>query len=87
VRKIVLPAALPSILTGMRISVGLALIVVVIAEMVASNTGIGAFILNAQRFFNITDMYAGIFTLALLGYALNALFLRAEAHLLRYRAR
>jgi ABC-type nitrate/sulfonate/bicarbonate transport system permease component len=87
VRKIVLPAALPSILTGMRISVGLALIVVVIAEMVASNTGIGAFILNAQRFFNVTDMYAGIFTLALLGYALNALFLRAEAHLLRYRAR
>jgi ABC-type nitrate/sulfonate/bicarbonate transport system permease component len=86
VRKIVLPAALPSILTGMRISVGLALIVVVIAEMVASNTGIGAFILNAQRFFNVTDMYAGIFTLALLGYALNALFLRAEAQLLRYRA-
>jgi ABC-type nitrate/sulfonate/bicarbonate transport system permease component len=87
VRKIVLPAALPSILTGMRISVGLSLIVVVIAEMVASNTGIGAFILNAQRFFNVTDMYAGIFTLALLGYGLNALFLRAEARLLRYRAR
>jgi ABC-type nitrate/sulfonate/bicarbonate transport system permease component len=87
VRKIVLPAALPSILTGMRISVGLALIVVVIAEMVASNTGIGAFILNAQRFFNVTDMYAGIFTLALLGYALNALFLYTEARLLRYRAR
>jgi ABC-type nitrate/sulfonate/bicarbonate transport system permease component len=86
VRKIVLPAALPSILTGMRISVGLALIVVVIAEMVASNTGIGAFILNAQRFFNVTDMYAGIFTLALLGYALNAAFLYAEARLLRYRA-
>jgi ABC-type nitrate/sulfonate/bicarbonate transport system permease component len=86
VRKIVLPAALPSILTGMRISIGLALIVVVIAEMVASNTGIGAFILNAQRFFNVTDMYAGIFTLALLGYALNALFLYAESRLLRYRA-
>jgi ABC-type nitrate/sulfonate/bicarbonate transport system permease component len=86
VRKIVLPAALPSILTGMRISVGLALIVVVIAEMVASNTGIGAFILNAQRFFNVTDMYAGIFTLALLGYGLNAAFLYAEARLLRYRA-
>jgi ABC-type nitrate/sulfonate/bicarbonate transport system permease component len=87
VRKIVLPAALPSILTGMRISIGLALIVVVIAEMVASNTGIGAFILNAQRFFNVTDMYAGIFTLALLGYALNTLFLLTEARLLRYRAR
>jgi ABC-type nitrate/sulfonate/bicarbonate transport system permease component len=86
VRKIVLPAALPAILTGMRISLGIALIVVVIAEMVASNTGIGSFILNAQRFFNVTDMYAGIFTLALLGYALNALFLGVEARLLRYRA-
>ncbi len=86
VRKIVLPAALPSILTGMRISVGLALIVVVIAEMVASNNGIGAFILNSQRFFNIPEMYAGIFTLALLGYLLNAIFLRVEARLLRYRA-
>ncbi len=86
VRKIVLPAALPSILTGMRISVGLALIVVVIAEMVASNNGIGAFILNSQRFFNIPEMYAGIFTLALLGYALNTIFLRVEARLLRYRA-
>ncbi len=87
VRKIVLPAALPSILTGMRISIGLALIVVVIAEMVASNTGIGAFILNAQRFFNVTDMYAGIFTLAIVGYALNTVFLQAESRLLRYRGR
>ena len=55
--------------------------------MVASNTGIGAFILNAQRFFKVTDTYAGIFTLAILGYALNTVFLRAESRLLRYRGR
>lgn len=87
VRKIILPASLPSILTGMRVSLGIALIVVVISEMVASNNGIGFFILNAQRFFNVSDMFAGIFTLALVGYALNALFLRLEAHLLRWRVR
>ena len=87
VRKIILPAALPSILTGMRVSLGIALIVVVIAEMVASNNGIGFFILNSQRFFNVADMFAGIFTLALLGYALNAVFLRVEAHVLRWRVR
>lgn len=87
VRKIILPGSLASILTGMRVSLGIALIVVVIAEMVASNNGIGFFILNAQRFFNVTDMFAGIFTLALLGYVLNAGFLAVEARVLRWRAR
>ncbi len=71
----------------MRVSVGIALIVVVVAEMVASNNGIGYFILNAQRFFNVSETFAGIFTLALVGYALNALFLKLEARLLRWRAR
>jgi ABC-type nitrate/sulfonate/bicarbonate transport system permease component len=85
VRKIILPGSLASILTGMRVSLGIALIVVVIAEMVASNNGIGYFILNAQRFFNVTDMFAGIFTLALLGYVLNAGFLAVEARVLRWR--
>lgn len=87
VRKIILPGSLPSILTGMRVSLGIALIVVVVSEMVASNNGIGYFILNAQRFFNVTDMFAGIFTLAVVGYLLNAAFLRIEARVLRWRAR
>jgi ABC-type nitrate/sulfonate/bicarbonate transport system permease component len=87
VRKIILPGAMPSILTGMRISLGIALIVVVVAEMVASNNGIGYFILNAQRFFNVSDMFAGIFTLAVVGYLFNLIFLRVEARLLRYKTR
>ncbi|HXF33364.1 MAG TPA: ABC transporter permease subunit, partial [Candidatus Acidoferrales bacterium] len=87
VRKIILPGSLPSILTGMRVSLGIALIVVVISEMVASNNGIGFFILNAQRFFNVSDMFAGIFSLAIVGYALNWLFLRVEARVLRWRPR
>jgi ABC-type nitrate/sulfonate/bicarbonate transport system permease component len=86
-RKIILYSALPSIFTGLRISLGVALIVVVVAEMIASNVGIGYFILNAQRFFNVTDMFAGIFTLAILGYGLNWAFLSLERRLLRWRVR
>jgi ABC-type nitrate/sulfonate/bicarbonate transport system permease component len=84
-RQIVLPAALPSILTGMRISLGIALIVVVVAEMIAGNSGIGYFILDMQRVFRIPEMFAGIFTLGLVGYLINFAFLRIEQHLLRWR--
>lgn len=87
VRKIILPGSTPSILTGMRISLGIALIVVVVSEMVASNNGIGYFILNAQRFFNVSEMFAGIFSLAIVGYLLNAVFVRLESRILRWRVR
>jgi ABC-type nitrate/sulfonate/bicarbonate transport system permease component len=84
-RAIVLPAALPNVLTGMRISIGLALIVAVVSEMIAGNSGIGYFILNNQRIFRVPEMFAGIFTLGLLGFLVNLLFLQAEAFLLRWR--
>jgi ABC-type nitrate/sulfonate/bicarbonate transport system permease component len=84
-RQIVLPAALPNILTGMRISLGLALIVAVVAEMISGNSGIGYFILNNQRIFRVPEMFAGILTLGLLGFLINMLFLQAEHWLLRWR--
>jgi ABC-type nitrate/sulfonate/bicarbonate transport system permease component len=68
----------------MRISLAIALIMVVISEMVASVDGIGYFILNAQRSFRVPDMYAGVITLGLLGYALNVLFVRLERRVLRW---
>jgi NitT/TauT family transport system permease protein/sulfonate transport system permease protein len=83
--RIVLPAALASILTGMRISLGLALVVVVVAEMIAGTNGIGYFILQMQRIFQVPDMFAAIFTLGVVGYLLNLGFLRIERHLLRWR--
>src|ERR1700751_626809 len=55
--QIVLPAALPSVLTGIRISLGIGLIVVVIAEMIAGDSGIGYFILDRQRVFRIQEMF------------------------------
>ncbi len=83
--SIVLPASLPNILTGMRISLGISLIVAVVAEMIAGSSGIGYFILDMQRVFRVPEMFAGIFTLGLLGFAINFLFLQAESYLLRWR--
>lgn len=83
--QIVLPAALPSILTGMRISIGLALIVTVVSEMITGNSGMGYFILNMQRIFRVPEMFAGIFTLGVLGYLINYFFLSIERYLLRWR--
>ena len=82
--QVVLPASSPYIFTGMRISLAVALIVMVISEMVAASSGIGYFILSAQRGFKIREMFAGVLTLAVLGYALNRLFLLIENRVLAW---
>jgi ABC-type nitrate/sulfonate/bicarbonate transport system permease component len=86
-REVALPAAMPSVLTGMRISLGIAFIVVVVAEMIIGNDGIGHLILDSQRTFQIPEMYAGIFTLAVVGYAINWFFVKLEQVMLRGRPR
>jgi len=83
-RELVLPAASPQILTGMRISLAISLILAVLGEMIVSNDGLGYFTLLAQRTFRVPEVYAGIFTLAMLGYALNRLFLVIESKLIRW---
>jgi ABC-type nitrate/sulfonate/bicarbonate transport system permease component len=83
-REVVLPAASPHILTGMRISLAISLILAILSEMIVSNDGLGYFTLLAERTFKVPDMYAGIFTLALLGYVLNRLFLIGESRLIRW---
>jgi ABC-type nitrate/sulfonate/bicarbonate transport system permease component len=82
--QIVLPASSPYIFTGMRVSLAVALIVMVISEMVAASSGIGYFILSAQRGFKIREMFAGVLTLAVLGYILNRLFLFVENRVLAW---
>jgi ABC-type nitrate/sulfonate/bicarbonate transport system permease component len=72
--NVILPACSPQIMTGLRVSLPITLILVVISEMVGSTDGIGYFILDSQRRFRVTQMYAGMLSLALLGYALNHLF-------------
>jgi ABC-type nitrate/sulfonate/bicarbonate transport system permease component len=82
--KIVLPSALPLILAGMRVSLGLGLVLVIVAEMMAGTGGIGFLVIDMQRSFRSADMYAWIVILAVLGYALNAVFIRLERRLIHW---
>ena len=82
--RILLPAASPVIATGLRVSSGIALILTVTAELMAGQSGLGAFIANAQLAVRTPEMYAGILTVALLGYGLNALFVRMESKALAW---
>jgi ABC-type nitrate/sulfonate/bicarbonate transport system permease component len=77
-RRIILPAAMPKIFAGMRVSLALAVILMVVSELVASTNGIGYRIQNAQLMFLLTDMWCGIVLLAVLGSTLNGLFLKFE---------
>jgi ABC-type nitrate/sulfonate/bicarbonate transport system permease component len=82
--RVTLPAAAPQIFAGMRTSLSLALILMVISEMVASTNGIGYFVLQSQRSFAIPEMWSGILLLGILGYVLNAIFLLVERRVLRW---
>jgi ABC-type nitrate/sulfonate/bicarbonate transport system permease component len=84
-RYVILPAASPYIVTGLRIGLSIALILVTTAEMVAGSKGLGFFILDEERSMNSANMYAGILLVAVLGYALNRLFLALEAKAMKWR--
>jgi ABC-type nitrate/sulfonate/bicarbonate transport system permease component len=83
-RRVMLPAASPQIFAGMRTSLSLALILMVISEMVASTNGIGYFVLQSQRTFAIPEMWSGILLLGILGYTLNGIFVLIERRVLRW---
>lgn len=85
-RKVILPASMPLILAGMRVSLALGLILVVIAEMLAGTGGIGYLIIDMQRTFRVRDMYAWLVLLAVLGYGLNELFVALEHRATRWAA-
>lgn len=83
-RRLILPAASPHIFAGLRTSLSLALILMVISELVASTNGIGYFVVQAQRTFAIPEMWSGIVLLGVLGYLLNALFSLVERRVLHW---
>lgn len=81
-RYVVLPAASPKILAGMRVSLSIAIILMVTSELVASTNGIGYFVLQAQRTFAIPEMWSGILLLGILGFVANAGFVAVERRVL-----
>lgn len=83
--KIMLPSALPGILAGFRISVSTALILVVAAEMIGAQYGIGAFLLTAGNLMQSDDLMAGVVVLSLLGLSIGAILTILERMLLRWR--
>jgi len=84
VRYLVLPSASPQILAGVRQSLSLGLILMVISEMFASSSGLGFTIVQFQRSFAIPEMWSGIVVLGLLGVTMSFIFQWAERNILRW---
>src|SRR3954453_3513876 len=81
--KVVLPAAMPSILTGCRIGLVISCIVVFLAEMITSTDGLGHLLVAAARTFQTVDMFVPLITISLLGLILNGLLHGLRTYLLR----
>jgi ABC-type nitrate/sulfonate/bicarbonate transport system permease component len=84
IRRLVLPAALPQIAAGMRTSLSLAVIMMVLSEYFSSTSGVGYVLLISKNTFQLAPMWAAIVLIGLLGYLLNLLFLLAERRMLSW---
>ena len=76
--QVILPAAAPTILTGMRISIGIAWLVIVAAEMLVGGTGIGYFVWNEWNNLNLTNVIFAILVIGLIGMVLDFCFARLQ---------
>ena len=76
--QLIIPSALPKIFTGFRLSLSLALILMVFSELVGSSNGIGYEMLNAQNSFDMVELWSTIVLLGILGYLLNELLAGTE---------
>ena len=82
--RVILPAAMPYILSGVRIGIGTAFIVVIVSEMIAVNNGLGFRILEAREYFWSDKIMAGMITIGMLGLAIDVGMNRLSNHLLRW---
>lgn len=82
IRFILLPAASPQIFAGARVGLAIAVIAMVVSEMVGRPGGIGYFILNAQRNFDLTAMWGGLIALGVIGFLANGIFKLVERRVL-----
>lgn len=81
-RRIVLPGCLPQTFTGIRIAWGIALIVIIAAEMIGGQSGIGYMILDAQQTFRVERVFAGIIAIGVLGVLTDLGFRYIRGHVL-----
>jgi len=80
--RVILPAALPSVLTGFRVAVVISCVVVFLAEMITSTDGLGHLLIRAARSFKTLDMFVPLVTISLLGLGLDAAVAMARKRLL-----
>lgn len=73
IRRIIVPGSLPTILTGVRISWGIALIVIIASEMVGAINGLGFMVLDAQQTFKVERVFSGIFVIGAIGFVTDRL--------------
>jgi len=83
-RRVMVPAAMPYILTGVRVGIGVAFIVVIVAEMIAVNAGLGYRILEAREYFWSDKIIAGMISIGLLGLLIDTGMNRLNGWLLRW---
>jgi len=84
IRRLVLPGAMPQIMAGMRTSLSLAVITMVLAEYFSSTSGVGYVLLISKNTYQLGPMWAAIVLIGVLGYLLNVLFILAERRLLAW---
>jgi NitT/TauT family transport system permease protein len=84
-QKVILPSAIPTIFTGIRMAGASSILVLIAAEMVGAKAGLGYLINYAQFNFMIPEMYAGILTIAAIGLVVNAGLVRLERRFSRWR--
>ena len=85
--KVIFPAALPSIFTGLRVALALSWAVVVAAELVGAQSGLGFMINNAALLFDIPTVFIGIALIGLIGLILNTIIEVAESRIVHWRGR
>jgi NitT/TauT family transport system permease protein len=83
-RRVMVPAAMPYILTGVRVGIGVAFICVIVAEMIAVNSGLGYRILEAREYFWSDKVIAGMISIGLAGLGIDFLMARLNGWLLRW---
>jgi len=85
IRSIILPGAAPAILNGFRVTASIAIVLLVAAEMIGAEQGIGAFVLSAGNLYDTDDLLAGIVVLSVLGLLVSWVIGRIERVLLAWR--
>jgi NitT/TauT family transport system permease protein len=85
VRKIVLPGAFPAILSGLRVSIAIAIILLVAAEMLGAQYGVGSYILAAGSLYDLEKLFAGVAILSIMGLIVNFVIGQVERRFLSWR--